>query len=190
MTTLETMKMHLDRSQCLEVFGPELIAAYPTAKVILTNRNVHTWYTSVMSTIIRGLDTWYWWGLSFLISNVRRDWVMTNMLFDRFAAGDFARNGKRAFEEHYKHIRSTMKDRPGDLLEYEVKQGWEPLCRFLGKPVPEQEFPRMNDTSNFKMWRHEHILGSLWREQGAVIMSVFAISMACAGCLWTWTVGL
>ena len=111
---------------------------------------------------------------------------MSNMLFDRFAAEDFRKNGKKAFEEHYKHIRAIMKDRPEDLLEYEVKQGWDPLCRFLGQPVPGQEFPRLNDTGNFKMWRHERILGSLWREQGAVMVSIIAISMACAGCLWAW----
>jgi hypothetical protein len=32
----------------------------------------------------------------------------------------------------------VSKDR---LLEYHVSEGWEPLCRWLGKDVPAQEMP-------------------------------------------------
>ena len=32
------------------------------------------------------------------------------------------------------------------LLVFEVKQGWQPLCDFLNVPVPENPFPRVNDT--------------------------------------------
>lgn len=39
---------------------------------------------------------------------------------------------------------------PEKLLVFEVKQGWEPLCKFLGKPVPDQPFPHVNDTQGFK----------------------------------------
>lgn len=30
------------------------------------------------------------------------------------------------------------------LLEWNVKDGWEPLCEFLGKPVPDEPFPHVN----------------------------------------------
>lgn len=30
------------------------------------------------------------------------------------------------------------------LLEWYVEDGWEPLCEFLGKPVPDMKFPRAN----------------------------------------------
>ena len=30
-------------------------------------------------------------------------------------------------------------------------EGWEPLCRFLGKDVPDVPFPRVNDREEF--WR-------------------------------------
>ena len=37
------------------------------------------------------------------------------------------------------------------LLVFDVKEGWEPLCRFLGVPVPEGvPFPRLNDAAEFK----------------------------------------
>jgi hypothetical protein len=41
---------------------------------------------------------------------------------------------------------------PERLLVFEVSQGWAPLCRFLGLPVPATPFPRVNEAGSF----HEH----------------------------------
>ena len=39
---------------------------------------------------------------------------------------------------------------PADrLLVYQVKDGWGPLCDFLGVPVPDEPFPRTNDRGEF-----------------------------------------
>jgi hypothetical protein len=44
------------------------------------------------------------------------------------------------------------RDVPADrLLVYEVREGWEPLCAFLGVPIPEgQPFPHLNDAAEFR----------------------------------------
>ena len=39
---------------------------------------------------------------------------------------------------------------PEKLLIYSVDQGWEPLCRFLGMPVPAAPFPNTNDRAAIK----------------------------------------
>ena len=40
---------------------------------------------------------------------------------------------------------------PADqLLVYEVKQGWEPLCEFLEVPVPDDPMPHLNDATSFR----------------------------------------
>lgn len=50
---------------------------------------------------------------------------------------------RHGFDRHYTHIRSIV---PKDnLLEYRPQQAWEPVCEFLGKPVPEEPFPRANE---------------------------------------------
>lgn len=38
------------------------------------------------------------------------------------------------------------------LLLFEAKDGWTPLCAFLGLPVPDEEFPypRLNDATEFR----------------------------------------
>jgi hypothetical protein len=67
----------------------------------------------------------------------KRSW---EILFD----GDFTKNAKEGYDRHYEHVRSLVpKDR---LLEYYVKDGWEPLCKFLHVDRPDVEFPRGNTT--------------------------------------------
>lgn len=36
------------------------------------------------------------------------------------------------------------------MLVFDVKQGWEPLCKFLGKPIPDVPFPNLNDTAQMQ----------------------------------------
>jgi hypothetical protein len=54
----------------------------------------------------------------------------------------------KIFEDHIADVRRTV---PAErLLVFEVAQGWEPLCSFLGRPVPAEDFPRLNDTAEFQ----------------------------------------
>jgi hypothetical protein len=48
-----------------------------------------------------------------------------------------------SYEEHNRRVRATI---PADrLLEYSVKEGWDPLCNFLEMPsCPDTPFPRTN----------------------------------------------
>ena len=50
-----------------------------------------------------------------------------------------------------RHIEEVKNDVPADrLLVYEVKEGWEALCSFLGVPIPEGvPFPHLNDRAAF-----------------------------------------
>lgn len=50
---------------------------------------------------------------------------------------------KDKYRAHYAMVRElTPRDR---LLEFKLEDGWEPLCRHLGKPVPDVPFPKMNE---------------------------------------------
>jgi len=51
------------------------------------------------------------------------------------------------YEEHNLSVRRLV---PRDkLLEYRVSEGWEPLCAFLRKKIPDAPFPRMNDQLDY-----------------------------------------
>jgi hypothetical protein len=53
----------------------------------------------------------------------------------------------KTFENHNSAVRAELA--PDRLLEYRVTEGWQPLCEFLGVPVPDVPFPRLNDTAAF-----------------------------------------
>ena len=52
---------------------------------------------------------------------------------------------RRGFREHNENVVKWAREKGRELLVFEVREGWEPLCRFLGKEVPGEEFPRSDD---------------------------------------------
>ena len=49
---------------------------------------------------------------------------------------------KKKYREHNHRVQAVIPKEK--LLIYNVKQGWQPLCEFLGCDMPQQEFPREN----------------------------------------------
>lgn len=134
-------------------FAQELIAAYPEAKVILTVRDVDSWFSSFNATITRVnanpmqkiaryLDSLLWMPTRHL----NRMFVMIDAVI---YGPDFASTGKQAYLAHNDKVRSLVP--PGRLLEYHVKDGWKPLCEFLDKPVPDEPIPRTNSAADFNV---------------------------------------
>ena len=131
----------------------QLIEHYPDAKVILTQRDPDAWYKSVTDTIYARLTAPLGADVP---EEQRKHREMTRKLFleDMFD-GRFEdkRHAIDVFERHNREVRETVE--PGRLLVYDVKQGWEPLCKFLGVAVPEEPFPRLNDSAAFNAWVNE-----------------------------------
>lgn len=64
-----------------------------------------------------------------------------------FSSGQDNDGLMRAFVAHNESVKSTI---PADrLLVFEVKDGWDSLCDFLGEPVPDNSFPRSNNREEF-----------------------------------------
>jgi hypothetical protein len=65
--------------------------------------------------------------------------------------GSFGKDPERAKAPFLEHIAAVKAKVPaGQLLVYEVSQGWGPLCDFLGVPVPQQPFPHVNEAAAMK----------------------------------------
>ena len=129
-------------------FAKELIEAYPEAKVILTNRDVHSWHASTLQTVYwRVTDPELRW-LQYVSWGAGCYYPMLKKFFDCFFEGDFVGRGKEIYLRHYEEVRSLVPKE--DLLEFQVKDGWEPLCEFLGHAVPYgRKFPFVNDNADF-----------------------------------------
>lgn len=79
------------------------------------------------------------------------------MSVDHWTKGNLSNSSalRQSYINHYTSIRSKVP--PSRLLEFESKDGWEPLCKFLGKPVPEDlPYPRVND-AKFTVNLHRYI---------------------------------
>ena len=54
---------------------------------------------------------------------------------------------KRLYQDWNKKVQETIP--PNRLLIFNVKEGWAPLCKFLGAPVPDKPFPKANNRDEF-----------------------------------------
>lgn len=54
-----------------------------------------------------------------------------------------ARELEEGYRRHSEDVMAYFRGR-GDLLVFDVKQGWNSLCEFLGKEVPAEPFPHKN----------------------------------------------
>jgi hypothetical protein len=140
-----TYRSSCDWPSC--AFYHELAERYPAAKVILTLRNPHSWYRSVCNTILPAMK-----GPMFAPdgTQVGPPGNFAPLLIGEKTFGMNFEEGHmvRVFNRHNEEVKRTI---PAErLLVFEAAQGWEPLCRFLGVPVPATPFPLKNTTEEFK----------------------------------------
>jgi len=135
------------------LFAEELIKTYPEAKVVLTMREPDRWWKSYSDTAGRALRSpvgLYPWLEPAAVAEIRAFWRLVQVALFGMTEPT-AEIAKARFIEHYDQVRRIVpKER---LLEYRVAEGWESICEFLEKPVPEEPFPKGNDTQGY----HEHL---------------------------------
>jgi hypothetical protein len=74
-------------------------------------------------------------------------------------------------ETHTDYLRRVVP--PGRLFFYSIKDGWEPLCQILGKPVPDIPFPRFHDGKDFDFFRRQ-----LWWDMALFAAGIGAVVAA------------
>ena len=126
-------------------FWRDLVRLHPEAKFVLTTRDPVAWYESAEKTIFRvavrrQADS----GPMPAFVRMVQKTVWDGTFKGRFTERDFALG---VMAQHNEAVRREI---PADrLLEFQVRQGWQPLCDFLGVDVPDEEFPRLNDSAAF-----------------------------------------
>lgn len=116
--------------------------AYPDALILLSTRDSESWWKSCDNTIFqvfRSAD-----------EKMPSDWTaMVKEMFNQFAGGRLDKaSAIAAFERHNDTVRATAP--PDRLLEWHAGDGWEPICRALGVDVPDEPFPHVNTTAEFR----------------------------------------
>jgi hypothetical protein len=147
-------------------FAEQLVEAYPEAKVVVVERNFEKWEKSFESQVLpiwgpAGVFAYY---VVLPIQGNRGIAAMRKILYGSFGAQDVAEIRKRAratYEEYYARIRDVVP--PQRRLEYKLGDGWEPLCHFLGKEVPNVEFPWVNEAAAHSAKQQEQLNIVYWR---------------------------
>jgi hypothetical protein len=86
------------------------------------------------------------------------------------------------YERHNQHVIDTIPEE--QLLVFNVKDGWEPLCKFLGKPVPDdQPFPhvKVNNAAGLQELRQIFIVAVyIWIP--LIVAIILMCSFFCCRC--------
>jgi len=108
----------------------ELDQRLPGSKFILTIRDEDSWYKSVSRHIGR-------------LRSAQHEWIYGR---GKGLPLDDRENAVRVYKKHNEAVAEYFKNRPGDLLvmDFTKGDGWEKLCDFLGKDLPDQPFPHYN----------------------------------------------
>jgi len=129
-------------------FWCELADRYPDAKVLLSLRDADRWYESVMNTIYPVMTQGPPAGAPETLHDFHT--MVYGLIFERTFAGRLAdrAHAKRVFAEHNQAVVDAIP--AARLLVYQPGDGWEPICRFLDVPVPDEDFPHLNDTAWYR----------------------------------------
>ena len=166
-------------------FYRELIDVYPDAKVLLSVREPQAWERRMRETVwaVRHGESLVRL-LSSAQAHVNPQWRGFLEMIDRLVwegEGTFASGHaepQQLIDTMIRHNREVEEVVPSErLLVWDVKEGWERLCEFLGVPVPQQPFPHVNDRTEVL---NRVIDGSLqalrqWRSEQASVEPSFAV---------------
>ncbi|EEH39085.1 hypothetical protein PAAG_01547 [Paracoccidioides lutzii Pb01] len=172
----------LDMPCCL--FWNDLHQAYPDAKIILTNRSVDSWMTSMHKTIFPWIQRWHTQALKFLdFQTTRPIVIMMETSFKVLCNNDYGDKCRQAYIDHYEKVRKAI---PKDqLLEYNFDDGWKPLCEFLNVRVPDGSFPKTNSADMF----NANVEAEFWNTMNATVKSIgkYVIPViAISAAAWRW----
>lgn len=149
------------------LFTLELAEAYPEAKIVVLNRDPEKWYDSVCETVYKAMQPDSLLGnlLSIycaVLDDNHRAFIRLLTAMRKYAMPyDHGKEKEKAIEWFHKRYQDVRDAIPAHRrLEFSVKDGFRPLCEYLGVPVPmikdgktgemvEAPFPHVNDRASF-----------------------------------------
>ena len=169
-------------------FTEELMTLYPDAIVICTIRDPDKWWASIAPLVENAnLST-----LSFILSTVpamRYFRQFHDVLDDGrygelyFRKGEPKRPTRATYDRHIEYLKRVVP--PEKLFFFDVRDGWEPLCKILEVPVPEGvEFPRLNDAEVMASFMKASVKQGIknWAAYiGAAVAATAAVGLAVGG---------
>ena len=157
---LKDYRASVDWPSCY--FWRELVEAFPDAKVLLTERDADAWYKSMEHTIFQAIAR---------ADTLSDDPVRgPQMQMARYIVRDKTFGGQldrahvlSVYRAHNDAVKRAIP--PEKLLVYDVSEGWEPLCKFLGVAIPSTPFPHTNTSQEFRSRLDSNRLGDVLKKE-------------------------
>ncbi|KAG7044185.1 nad dependent epimerase [Colletotrichum scovillei] len=172
-------------------FLEDLVAAYPDAKFVLTERDPEAWRKSVaktfqplgefwLSPMIRlvGLFDSY----TYYISKLTYSFVY--VLYGGYLGPDKQKAQREAVKVYERHNTMVKKLIPADkllVIKLEEGLGWDKICPFLGHDIPDVPYPRVNEAAEFQVMVMKDMIAS-WKKT-ALKVGVFLVPLVGAS-IW------
>ncbi|XP_002131774.2 uncharacterized protein LOC100186007 [Ciona intestinalis] len=176
----------------IPIFWEEIFSVFPDAKVILTVRESEDeWFKSwekQMSTSNRNLTIKL---IHLLSPNGIKFGRFRRHIHHHFFGGNLSFPFSNVTcNEHVTRTRYRMhnvyvqqKVPKDQLLVYNIKQGWEPLCEFLGVESPEERIAHKNKNgSSMADFLKEHSFMIRMKNEMILSASVLSVVLAFVGC--------
>eukprot|EP01084_Bolivina_argentea_P279789 478372_1 len=146
----------------------KIFAQYPKSKVIVVVRDdLDRWVISYQ-IILNSVAYLYGFPVKYIMKFV--PFFSAEVLFhfkywNKYHNGDVSKFCEANNEEIKKMLKDKLKKHiekvkrivpPNQLLIFKVSDGWNPLCEFLQKPIPDKPFPRINSAEVLKKMIKQH----------------------------------
>jgi len=172
-------------------FWEEIMEAFPNCKIVFTERkNEHEWVKSMVQQFRTQSSLIVKFMINFSPTARRFKRYMDKLAYATFSTpihrhwiGDNQINEMIARQRYRQHCSYVKNKCPKDqLLMYDFKQGWDPLCKFLGKQIPSEPFPHENKKGGVteKFLQEKPFLVQMKKEMYFVvfIFSTFGVTLA------------
>ena len=164
-------------------FYEELMEAFPSAPVILTVREPQAWYESMRSTIheLRRLThgplplrAAFRLAEPFVPGVAGAVRLAEHLVWEDTFGGRFEdqAHATEVFKRRNEEVRRRVPQER--LLVFDVREGWAPLCDFLGVEAPDRPFPRLNEAREMR----RRLLGLVALSAAAPALVVLAVLAA------------
>lgn len=141
----------------------ELLTLYPDLKFVCTVRPFEAWYASFINIqrvfTLLAPYAWLWPSLRRCVKCMENSWK--NRLRHSLPTSAISADRKLLqtpvlgkdlmrdiWESHVNHVEMTVPK--GQLLMYDVRDGWKPLCKFLGKEVPTKQVAKTDGSGDLE----------------------------------------
>ena len=128
----------------VSAFWPQVLAANPGARLILSDRDAESWYASFSQTILPLiLDKASW-------PEARRPWfeMIDRVIIGKALGGRTDRDSiLAAYRANIEAVHRLVDAR--QVLVFRASDGWAPLCDFLGVGRPQTPYPMTNARAEF-----------------------------------------